>query len=162
MCNRVASETLCASLFLSLSSVKGFKTAITSMTSLYGGCSQPRGRQGANGAGQAVKTPDRSENIDLFRLQIMMSFHNVVEIRRWLLWAQKIPGEASPTVFIHFNFIFLERFNRNARFARQKELDFKGGPFHNFPPSRRFLLSQVVTSIVRGMFSLRANSTKTT
>lgn len=140
------------------------KTAITSMTSLYGGCSQPWGRQGAAGGGQGVKTPDRAENIDLFRLQIVMSFHNVAEIRRWLLWAQQLPGEASPTVFIHFNFIFLEKFNRNARFARQKEWDFRGGggAFHNFPSSRRFFQSQVVTSIVRGMFSLRANSIKTT
>lgn len=40
------------SLFLSLSSVRGFKTAIASMTSLYGG------RQGAAGGGQGVNTPE--------------------------------------------------------------------------------------------------------
>lgn len=59
--------------------MKGFETAMTSMTSLCGG------RQGAAGGGRGVKTPDRSENIDPFRLQIVMSFHNVAEIRRWLL-----------------------------------------------------------------------------
>ncbi len=37
-----------------------------------------------------VRTPDRSENIDLFCLQNMISFHNVHETCRWLLCTTNI------------------------------------------------------------------------